>query len=200
MIALSILLALLALILFILFVNIHVIFTYGEGAKVTVRVLFFRFDGMKLFRRFTKEKSKPKKNANVEQKSGEPKAKKRADPLGFVEFLLRIGRIIGRALEEHFSKMKIYLKELHVSIGSSDAAETALLYGGAIQAANGLCALLQHYSHFRCDNRNLVIAPDFTSEKSRFSIHLDLTVKSFHIIGVLLRAYFRLFEGKDVQS
>ncbi|MBR3836648.1 MAG: DUF2953 domain-containing protein [Clostridia bacterium] len=199
MIALYVFLALLALILFLLFVNIHVIFTYGESAKVTVRVLLFRFDGMKLFRRFTQEK-KTKKSAESEPAQGGTKRKNRADPLGFVEFLLRIGRIIGRALKEHFSKMKIYLKELHVSIGTADAAETALLYGGAIQAANGLCALLQHYSHFRCDNRNLVIAPDFVSEKSRFSIHLDLTVKAFHLIGVLLRAYLRLFEGKDVQS
>ena len=200
MIALYILLAVLFLIFFLLFVNIHVIFTYRESARVTVRVLFFRFDGMKLFRSFTKEKDKTKKNAKAEQVQVESKRKKSADPLGFVEFLIRIGRIIGRALEEHFSKMKIYLKELHVSVASSDAAETALLYGGAIQAANGLCALLQHYSHFRCDNRNLVIAPDFVSEKSRFSIHLDLTVKAFHLIGVLLRAYLRLFEGKDVQS
>lgn len=199
MIALYIFLALLALILFLLFVNIHVIFTYGESAKVTFRFLLFRFDGMKLFRRFTQEK-KTKKSTESEPVQGGTKRKNRADPLGFAEFLLRIGRIIGRALKEHFSKMKIYLKELHVSIGSSDAAETALLYGGAIQAANGLCALLQHYSHFRCDNRNLVIAPDFVSEKSRFSIHLDLTVKAFHLIGVLLRAYLRLFEGKDVQS
>ena len=82
MIALSILLALLALILFILFVNIHVIFTYGEGAKVTVRVLFLRFDGMKLFRRFTKEKSKPKKKRECRAEEWGTKGEEKCGPSG----------------------------------------------------------------------------------------------------------------------
>ena len=79
MIALYILLAVLFLIFFLLFVNIHVIFTYRESARVTVRVLFFRFDGMKLFRSFTKEKDKTKKNAKAEQVQVESKRKKSAE-------------------------------------------------------------------------------------------------------------------------
>ncbi len=198
MIALYVVLALLALILFLLFVNIHIIFVYREKAQVIVRILFLRMDGMHLFSYFTREKEGgEEKEQTQSEKPQAPKKKRKADPLGFVEFLLRITRVVSLAVKEHLSKMRIHLKELCVIIGTDDAAKTAMLTGGAIQAANFLCVLLQRFSHFTCDNRNLVISPDFTSEQSRFTVHLDLTVKAYHLITIFMRAYFRLFEGKD---
>ena len=93
--------------------------------------------------------------------------------------------------------MKFNLKELHVSIGTDDAAKTALLCGSAIQGANVLCALLQRFSNFRFDNRNLSISPNFTEEKTKLSIDLDLSTRVFDIIVVILRAYFRFLEREE---
>lgn len=204
MIALWVLLAILALFLFLLFVPIHIVFQYRERAIVTAKILFFRFDAMKLFRYLSRDRAGKEQSENShpspKQKEKNANLNKKVDPLGFVEFLLRIARVIVLALKEHLKRMKINLKELYVSIGTDDAAKTALIYGGAIQAANALCVLLQRFSCFRCDNRYLVISPDFTCEKSRFSIHLDLTVRLFFVIGVLLRAYFRLFERKEMNN
>ncbi len=202
MIALYILIFLILLVLFLLYVNVHIIFRYRENATVTVRVLFFRMDGMKLFRFVSERRKKREQNIepNVEADQKEKKKKRNFDPLGFVEFLVHIARVIGLAVKEHFSKMKINLKELYVLIGTDDAAKTALIYGGAIQAANALCVLLQRFSHFQCNNEKLVISPDFTQETSRFSIHLDLCVKPVHIIALLLRTYFRFFEGKEKEN
>ena len=198
MIFLWILLALVALIVAILYLNVHIIFYYRESVRVTIRVLFVRLDALKLFRRFTDEKNPAAEEKPAEVKAEKKGTKKRSgDFLGFVEFLTRIARIIGLAIKEHFSKMKVHLKDLHIYVATDDAAKTALTSGGAIQAGNFLIALLQRFCRFQADSKNLVIAPDFTSEKSRFSIHLDLSFKPIHLIGVLLRAYFRLLEGKD---
>lgn len=196
MILLYIFLALLALLALCLLVNVHLIFRYGERASVTLRILCFRFDGMKLFSRFTKDREKsPTTKSSPPPR--EKKPKRSFDPIGFAEFLLRIARVISLAVKEQLSHLKIRLKELHVRIASDDAAKTALLSGSAVQAANYLCALLQRFSDFRCNNENLSIAPDFTSEKSSFSIHLDLSVKPIFLIAVLFRAYYRFFEGKE---
>ena len=199
MIVLWILLALLALLAALLFVNVHLIFRYEENATVTLRVLFFRFDAMKLISRFTQDRKKAKaeKAVSVTETALEPKKKRKFDPVGFAEFLLHITEVVGKAIREHFSHMTVNLKKLCVRIGTEDAATTALLCGGAIQAANGLCALLQRFSRFRCDSRNLSISPDFTSETSSFSLHLDLASKPVFLIAVLIRAYFRFFEGKE---
>ncbi len=202
MIVLYILLAIVALLLFLLFLDVHLIFSYNEKATVTLKILFFRFDGIELFKKFSDQKestSDEKQNKKELQKENQKSARK-GDFLGFCEFLVRIGRIIGLAVKEHFSKMKINLKELRVSIGTEDAAKTALATGGAIAAANGLCALLQRFSNFRCDNRKLSISPDFTSDQSSFRIHLILTSKIVHLIGIIFRSYLRFFERKEVKN
>ena len=196
MIFLWIFLGLLVLILSLLWVTVHLIFTYHEKESIRLRILCFTFDAKKLFQWFqarSKEKQQPK-NANPE---GTAK-KGRIDLVGFTEFLVHITRVLSLAAKESLEKMKIYLKELVVSVGTDDAAKTALSAAAAIQAANGLCALLQHFSNFRWNNRNLSVSPDFTSEKTRFSIHLDLSMKPIHFIAIFLRAYTRFFERKEM--
>ncbi len=196
MIFLYIFLALVAFILVILFVNVHLIFIYREKEKVRIRILFLSFDAIKLYNRYV-EKKKENKPKSVSQDKIQVKDTRGFDPLGFAEFLAHVTRVISLAVKESLESMKINLKELIVSIGTDDAAKTALTAGVAIQAANGLCAVLQRFSDFRCDNRYLSISPDFTSEKSQLSIHLDLCVKPIHLLGVLLRTYIRFFERKE---
>ena len=191
-------LVLVSIVAFLLFVNVHLIFCYENKAEVTLRILFFRFDAIRLFRRFTSDKKAPSEEPLAEESVPSKGSKKRkGSPLDFAEFLLEIGKIIALAIKEHFERMKVYLKMLYVEIGSDDAAKTACLYGAAIQAANALCVLLQHFSNFRCDNERLLICPNFTSEESKLSIHLDLCVKPIHLIGILIRSYFRFFERKE---
>ena len=202
MIFLYILLFLAAFIVFLLTVNIHFIFIYREKATVTLRVLFFRFDAFQLYNQYAKKRKskKPQDKGQQKTKQASSQTKKQTnDPLGFIEFLVRIIRIAHSAFIEHLAKTKIYLKELIVLIATEDAAKTALIQAPVVNAANMLMVLLQRYSRFRCDGKQIAIIPDFTSEESRFSLHLDVTVKPIHIIAVLIRFYFQLFEGKDVE-
>ena len=121
--------------LLILFSNLHVVFRYDEKAKVTLRILFISIDGMKLFQHLTKENKN--KSADVRSvdsaPSNEESTKKKGSVLGFLDFLLRITDVISYAVSEHLKRMKVRLKMLHVSVGTSDAAHTALLYGAAVQ-------------------------------------------------------------------
>ncbi len=187
------------LLLFLLYLNVHLIFVYREKATVTLRILFFRTDAVKLVQKYL-EKKKNVQPKMVEKSKSTKAPSGGVDLLGFAEFLAHIATVIRLAIKEHLEKMRIDLKELNVTVATQDAAQTALLYGGAIQGANALCALLCHFSNFKCNNKKLVIAPDFASDKSEFSIHLVLTSKPIHLIGVFLRSYFRFFEGKDNQN
>jgi len=191
------------LLFFLLFAKLHVTFLYDTSAKVTLRYLFLRFDGMKLFQRFTT--GAPVELTAETEKEATPvaekkKVKKKGSFLGFCDFLARIAQIVSYAVKESIAKLYVRLKMLEVVIATDDAAKTALLYGGTIQAANILCELLRRFSHFRCHSENLVIAPDFTAEKSRFRIHLILSIRPIHVVRILLRSYIKLFERKDVPN
>lgn len=196
MILLWILLTLLLFVAFILFFRIHLIFDFHEKPRIVIRFLCFRIDGNQLINMFrakekTKDKSTKPKQKNPPEIS--KKSKGSGDLLGFVDFLLHIASVLGGSMKDYLSRTKVHLKELHVSIGTDDAARTALLCSSAIQAANGLCAVLQHYSKFTCDNKNLSISPDFLSDKSKCSLHLVLSSTIIHLIGVYLRANMRFF-------
>ena len=196
MIVFWILLALLLFISFVLFLRIHLIFDFHEKPKVAIRVLCFRIDGNELISKFLSQDDKNGKNAKAKKKNAPEKSKSSrgsGDLLGFVDFLLHVASVLGGTLKDYFSNTKVHLKELHISIGTDDAARTALLCSSAVQAANGLCAVLQHYSKFTCDNKNLSISPDFLSDKSKFSLRLVLSSTVIHLIGVYLRANMRFF-------
>ncbi len=199
MIAIYIVLAIIVLIILVLRMNAHIIFDYHEKPTITLKILWFRFDAVDLFHKYLNQDRDNNSKTKKEKKSSSPKKekKKSVDLLGFADFLVHISKVIGLAVKDHFSKATVNLKELKVSVGSDDAAKTALLCGTVIQAANGLCALLMRFSTFRCDNRNLCISPDFSSEKSTVSLHLVMTSKVFDIIKLFFTTYFRFFEGKD---
>ncbi len=198
MIALLIISAIVILIILILRMNVHIIFDYHDKPTVTLKVLFFRFNAIDLFHKYLNRGSADSGQAKIEKKKTTSANKKKSlDLIGFADFLVHISKVISLAVKDHFSKATVNLKELNVKVCSDDAAKTALLCGTVIQVANGLCALLMHFSTFRCNNRNLSISPDFSSEKSSVSLHLVLTSKLFDIIRLFITTYFRFFEGKE---
>ena len=202
MIFLYILLGLLALILFILFVPVHLIFRFDSGAKVWLRILFVRLDGIKLVKKLTEEKPEKKKKKEKPEKEPEkkPQKKKKGSVSDFIEFLELILKIVRRALSDLFGHLHIRLKELAVRFGLGDADQTAVAYGGVIQTANYLFALLERFTHFRFDPRHLAISPDFCGEGNEFRIHLDLWIRPVHLLTLALHALFTYLQGKEQKS
>lgn len=196
MIFLWIFLVLVAIVLFLLLLPINLVFDFHENAQVYLRILWIRLDSKKFIDSFFSEKQNKDSGLKPKRAKSSEKGRKKSpyDLMGFAEFLIHITGVLGSTLRDFFSKSKVHLKELQVSVGTDDAAKTALLCSTVIQAANGLCALLYENSHLVCDSDHLSISPDFTSESSRFSLHLVLSCPVIHLIGVYLRANIRFFE------
>jgi len=192
MIFLWIFLGIVLFVLSVLFMPIHLVFDYRGEQKVYFRILFLRFDAFSLAKRFLsgdKEKKEVGKPGEKPKKKSSP-----VDLLGFAEFLIHLAEVIRATFIDFFSKASVNLKELRIAVGTDDAARTAMLSAGVSQAANGLCAVLSHFSHFRCNPKKMSIQPNFTDGKSSFSLHLDLCGSLVHMIGVYLRANIRFFE------
>ena len=197
MIFLWILLGFLLLVILTCLLPVRLIFDYHCTPRITLKILFFSFDGIDLVKRFlSKDKKEDDKLKNDKQaeKSQKSQQKKSGDLLGFVEFLLHVTDVFTATLGDFFSKARVNLKELHVSLGTDDAAKTAMLSCSVIQAANALCAVLQRYSHFRWNSNNLSISPNFTSDKSKFALNLVISSSLIHILAVFLRANMRFFD------
>lgn len=197
MIALYILLGLLALILLILFINVHLILIYDDGARVYLRVLFIRIDGMKLARSLGGEKKEKKKKPKPKEPEPTPKKKTKGSLSDFFDFISLISGIAKRALKDLFKSLHIRLRDLEVRFTLGEADQTALAYGASIQAANALFALLQRFSHFSWNNEKLILAPDYTGEHNVYRVNVDFWIKPVFLLSIVLRALLTYLEGKE---
>ena len=200
MIFLYILLGVIALICLILFINVHLVLIYDQGAKAYIRVLFFKISAKKLVKKLSGEKKENKlaKQAQTVEKQEVTKQKKTKGSISdFLEFISLIAKIIKRALKDLFRHLHINLKSMEIRFTAGDADKTALAYGASIQAANGLFALLQRFTHVKWNDSKLILAPDFTGENNVFNVHLDLRIKPVFLLSMALRALLTYLEGKD---
>ncbi|MBP5289573.1 MAG: hypothetical protein J6Z79_06865 [Clostridia bacterium] len=201
MIALYVVLGILALVALVLFINVHLVFVYEGEPRAYIRVLFIKLNALKLADKLggdkKPEKKKKEKREEAKPKEDQTKKKDKGSISDFLDFISLIARIATRAIKDLFRHLHIRLRAFEIRFGAGDADKTALYYGAAIQAANGLFALLRHFTDFKWNNDRLILAPDFTGEHSVFRIRLDLYIKPVFLITLALRALMTFLQGKE---
>jgi len=140
----------LALILLLLATRISVAVQYDHaGVRVWAGFGFIR---MTVYPRREKEgkekKEKPKKEREPREKGGT------------VDKLKAGLSIIGPILEQVKRRLVISELTLHYTASTSDAAMTALAYGGAHMAVDGILPMVRH--HFRVKKQDIEIHASFT--------------------------------------
>lgn len=183
-------------VLAVFFLNIHIYVTYDEKLKIDVRILFVHLNGLKILTSDL-ENPKKKKNKLITQEIPRQNGKIRGTPADFLDFLQLVTRVIRDTLLMALDRIHIRLRSLSFSFGMDDAAETALLYGTLLQAANALFALLDRFSHFSFDPEKVILTPDFSGGKP--SGKLDLYIRMRVIDYIRVNLYFNTSyqEGKD---
>lgn len=188
----------LLIVLFILFGNIHLTLVYSDRAVLDVRILFFHLNGWKLlFGDPEKPEEKKKKKNVITETVPRQDGKIRGTPRDFMEFLLLVGRVIRKTLVLALDRVHIRLRELRLSFGREDAAETALTYGAVLQAMNGLFALLDHFSDFRFDPEKVLLTPDFSGGETRCKLDLYVKLRILDYLKIYTYFYTSYEEGKD---
>ncbi len=94
---------------------------------------------------------------------------------------------------DFFRKIHTKCLRIHLSIGASDAASCALLYGAASQFTAYALELVRSRTQLKC-REDVVLDADFTSEETRCDIRLCFGVRVCNVLASILRlgvAYFR---------
>ena len=87
------------------------------------------------------------------------------------------------------SMAHVFVKRLTVSVGSEDAATTAILYGTISPALAFLLEALEQFSHLHISRRAAVgVAADFTSNRIRANLHLLFRLRVCQVIRIALHA------------
>lgn len=199
-----ILLLIFILILFLLMLRVHFRIVYEGELKMTLRVLFFRFNidpfakkvDLKQFsskgisKKLEKERKKNEAAFEKERKKklkSEKKPKEKASLeqiLNTVEFA---SDVLKSVVTRFFKYLRINLAKLHLIVATDDAAKTALMYGVAVQSVQYVVKILDNISNFYPENNTSIFVDcDYCSESSSLSLDISLSLRLWHIIAVAL--------------
>ena len=206
--ALIVIFSILALIFFILFLNVSLVIEHKEKTVTHWKVLFFKKKAFyekprKLKRSMSKKeaekikaqlekekKDKQKKDREKREKRGEDGAKQPSE----IITAIKSAAVIIKQLLSSFSKyLKIKLAKIDVTVGTPDAADTAVAYGAITGSINVLLPLLEETKNFSTSKHcKINVAADFTAEECKMELKIVLSLRVWQLIKIALATLIKL--------
>ncbi len=177
-------------------------FTIFPSKPKELRLSDYRIDK---FRKKQKKKQESEKNNKLKrQKKRADKAsvteektldKKKMFDGGISEMIEKLTDVASVFISRFGKHLVIKVKKVYVSVGSSDAATTALLYAGACSAVVCLFELLETCTNLRkTKNAIISVVPDYTNEKTVTDIDITFSFRVWQIFDMLIRTLIVYFK------
>ena len=181
MVLLYIFLAILAFLILFLLLPVHVIISYNEKLKFFMKIFGIKFSIKNKSKKKEKIKKQPVKSKEITS-SNDEKPKSLIDRIEyFLDFIKASKDFILNIL----GRIKIEDLTFKLSVGGSDAFETATHYGQASSA------VYSAFSAICCakkpENYEVSVSPDFMSEKSSLVMNLDIKLQPIYMIYFLFK-------------
>lgn len=142
------------------------------------------------------EQKPEKQKKQKSKKSAKPEKKEKQsieDIVALVKLLIEIAK---KVLEKTWRYIRIKIERYDITVGTDDAAKTALIYGGVSQATSYLFTLLDETAHFRVKRKAPVnVGVDFLSAETKASVQMDFRLRLWHIISIGLEAGITYLRG-----
>lgn len=159
------------ILLFILLLPASATIEFEDNLKLTIRVLFFKFniplaDG--------KKEKADKKSDIRESAQGSAKEKKgeKESTISKLNYVRKIVSAVSRRIPNMLTVTKL---GLHVTVGNDDPCDAALAFGAISAAAYPLVSLIDSY--LKVKKKDVYISVDY--KKTSIHARFELTVRTF---------------------
>ncbi len=190
--ALLIVLGVLLLLLFLLILPVTIDLFYEKSFVYRIK-----YAGIVCF--YSKNKTKEKTDDDTSIKQSKPKKdsylKKTYNEKGFygtVVYFCKLLMLILKKLQFILKHLKFRHFKLDLTVASSNAADTALQYGGICSAVYPIIAFLQTNVNFKLKNVN--ISTDFDKTKPEFKVEFFVITKPIYLLIAVLTALFEFLK------
>lgn len=211
MIFLYVFLGLVAFIVLLFSINIDIIIDYSESFSLEIKYLFIKY---KVYPQKDKKKKEPKRKKEPEKKKKEvkkeePKEKRNIfkqfyENQGFnatLQLIKEAAKYLGGTLGRIYRAILIKEMFINLTIGSGDAAKTAIDYGKT--CASVFPALGFICSNMRVRKYNIDVSPDFLANRNTAEFHLRLGVRPIKItnaavivaVQLLFKVLLKIYKG-----
>lgn len=196
-----VLLGIIAIFVLILSIPVKVSLSFDNKIHLSVKYLFIKLDILPLGPK--KEKApKPKKEPDPkpEKPADETPKEKKPNPIvemvkangydGMMLVIKNLGRVLGIYGGKLFKSIVFDEIDVYISVGTGDAASTAIKYGET-------CQKVYPVFGFICSNNivrkyDILVEPDFLANKTENELFIDFSVTVRKIINATLGMVFRL--------
>ena len=191
----------LTLIILLLLASLKVVFSVSDTVMVKVKYLFFTFFSFDSSKKETPDKKEVKNEsapADQNKKSGlKEMLKKYSEGKKKPELILELidffkGLLVR--LKKLICRMRFYSFSFYLSIGSDEAAKTAVTYGAACSAIYPLITLLSSAKNFSAEK--IIIKTDFASDETVFSSSGQISIRLVYIVAFLASVAFFIIKTK----
>jgi len=160
-----------------------------EPEKELSRCFFPNLTLKKEMRRRKRQAEKArKKKLKQQQKKAQRAAKQTVSP-NVRETVEMVFAIVKRVYAYSKGKLAVSIRKLHITVGTADAAKTAILHSLTVQSVGGLIAWLEsHVGKVHRDPDDLQVAPDFVNGKCKVDIDIVCHMRVFRFLLVLQNA------------
>ncbi len=199
---LCVLLGIIAFFVLILSIPVKISLSFDDKIHLTVKYLFLKLNILPTDPNKPKKVPKPKKEPKPKEekpKDETPKEKK-PNPIlemvkangydGMMLVIKNLGRVLGIYGGKIFKSIVFDEIDVYVSVGTGDAASTAIKYGET-------CQKIYPVFGFICSNNivkkyDILVEPDFLANKTQTEMFIDLSITIRKIINATFAMVFRL--------
>lgn len=147
---------------------------------------------------------KPKKTGSRPKKAKKKKEKKKKDASetgtkssDSALSILETVRMILNVLPDLGHRIRTEVRWLHITVGGSDAAKTAKLFGVLSASVGVILELLESATDLKpLSPGDATVIPDFCSEKTSLTLCIAVKLRIGSALAVLLKLAFRYFKAK----
>ena len=137
-----------------------------------------------------KEKERKKTEEAERKASGQKKEKK--DIIKIIKLITGLCEVLFKRFGKH---IRIRVARLHINVAGSDAAQTAILYGGVSQAVGYLAELLCNTGTLRHPAKaDVSVIPDWISEKTSTDIEIGISLCVWQVFDMINRTGARFIK------
>ena len=196
----------------LLVTRIRIFFSYSDKILLYVKILFLKINILpgksrkpKLrnfkIKRYRKRRIKEIKKAQRDSKKKKDREKKHAKPekeeegpkpslADNVRYIINLIRhVLFLVLKKLIGYIRIDIERLHITVGTGDAAKTAVNYGLISQSVSYLLELLSQNTHCRTGTPGSIsVNPDFIAEKTTADVSLSVSIRIWQIFALAFKA------------
>ena len=182
-----------AVLALILFSPVKIRVFTQNGVNATARYLIFKRELYPAPPK--KEKNKKPKEQKKKEK---PKKEQTNDFSNILSQMKELTDILKKLLVKLKKRLHITLKKLKITVGSDEAAKTAMIYGAVCVACDELLETMKRFLKFKIQGDNAVgVNADFTSEKTSADTDVEFSMSVISALSIVLPALAEYTKQKD---